>query len=208
MNENLHIVVLIMAAGASRRMKGIKQLLPWKNSNFLLETIRTVKESNADSVYVVLGANAETIMSECNLQEKDTKIFLNPNWSLGLGNSITFGVKKLIESSSLPDGILICLADQPLLSTTYLDSLISNFKKDSSKIIATKYKNRVGVPALFPKLLYPKLVLLEGDQGAKELLNVSYDEMVQLEPGLQSIDIDTKLEYNQLIQETNLKNED
>ena len=60
---------------------------------------------------------------------------------------------------------------------------------------------------MFPKLLYPKLVLLEGDQGAKELLNVSYDEMVQLDPGLQSIDIDTKLEYNQLIQETNFQNE-
>jgi molybdenum cofactor cytidylyltransferase len=196
-----------MAAGASSRMKGIKQLLPWKNSNFLLETISTAKESNADSVYVVLGANAETIRSECNLQEKDTKVFYNPNWSLGLGNSIAFGVKKLRESSSLPDGILICLADQPLLSATYLDLLISNFKKESSKLIVTNYKNRVGVPALFPKLLYPKLVLLKGDQGAKDLLNASYDEMVQLDPGLQSIDIDTTLEYNQLIQQTNFNNE-
>ncbi len=208
MNDNLHIVVLIMAAGASRRIKGIKQLLPWKNSNFLLETIRTVKESNADSVYVVLGANAETIMSVCNLEEKKTKIFLNPDWSLGLGNSISFGVKKLIESSSLPDGILICLADQPLLSATYLDSLISNFKNNTSKIIATNYGNKAGVPALFPKLLYPKLVLLEGDQGAKDLLNISNVEMVQLDPGLQSIDIDTKQEYNRLIQQTNFQNED
>lgn len=197
-----------MAAGASRRIKGIKQLLPWKNSNFLLETIRTVKESNADSVYVVLGANAETIMSVCNLEEKKTKIFLNPDWSLGLGNSISFGVKKLIESSSLPDGILICLADQPLLSATYLDSLISNFKNNTSKIIATNYGNKAGVPALFPKLLYPKLVLLEGDQGAKDLLNISNVEMVQLDPGLQSIDIDTKQEYNRLIQQTNFQNED
>lgn len=207
MNENLHIVVLIMAAGASSRMKGIKQLLPWKDSNFLLETISTAKESNADSVYVVLGANAETIMAECKLQEKDTTVFFNPNWSLGLGNSIAFGVKKLRESSSLPDGILICLADQPLLSATYLDLLISNFKKDSSKLITTNYKNRVGVPALFPKSIYPKLVLLEGDQGAKDLLNASYDELVQLDPGLQSIDIDTKLEYNQLIKQTNFQNE-
>jgi hypothetical protein len=31
--------------------------------------------------------------------------------------------------------------------------------------------------------------------------------MVQLDPGLQSIDIDTTLEYNQLIQQTNFNNE-
>jgi molybdenum cofactor cytidylyltransferase len=196
-----------MAAGASSRMKGIKQLLPWKNSNFLLETINTAKESNADNVYVVLGANAETIMTECNLQEKETTVFLNPDWSLGLGNSIAFGIKKLTEISSISDGILICLADQPLLTSDYFDSIIHQFKKDTSKIVATNYGNRLGVPALFPKLLFDELMGLNGDQGARDLLKNNVKAIVSLDAQNRQIDIDTEEEYHNLITQTNKKNE-
>ena len=189
-----------MAAGESKRMAGIKQLLPWKDSNFLLETIKTVKKCEVDNIHVVLGSNAELISKECKLIEKDVNICINPNWSHGLGNSIAFAVKNVLNNDFTPDGILICLADQPLLTYGYLNSLIHNFKKDSSKIIATNYKNRVGVPALFPKLLFPKLVLLDGDQGAKDLLNTELNDIIGLNAGFQVIDIDTKLEYEQLNQ--------
>lgn len=198
--------MLIMAAGGSKRMGDIKQLLPWKDSNFLLESIKTVQESDATTITVVLGAHAEIITKECNLIEKDVQIMKNPNWSLGLGNSIGFAVKTLLDNSSLPDGILICLADQPLLRSSYLKALIKHSEKDPSKIIATNYGNRVGVPALFPKFLYPNLVLLEGDQGAKDLLNANSSTIVRLNAGIQALDVDTKLEYNQLIQQINSKN--
>lgn len=196
-----------MAAGGSKRMEGIKQLLPWKDSNFLLETIKTVKKSNIDTIHVILGSSFETILEECNLPKSDVMVSVNPNWSDGLGNSIAFAVKILVDNYPVPDGILICLADQPLLSSAYLNSLIHNFEKDTSKIIATNYRKGVGVPALFPKLLYPNLVLLDGDKGAKDLLNTNFKEMVRLDAGGQSLDVDTKLEYNQLIQSISNKNE-
>lgn len=196
-----------MAAGESKRMEGIKQLLAWKDSNFLLETIKTVEKSNTNSIHVVLGAYAELIKSECKLSEKDITISVNPNWSQGLGKSIAFAVENLLENNPLSDGILICLADQPLLSAEYLNLLIQSFENNPSKIIATNYKNRAGVPALFPKLLYPKLLLLDGDQGAKQLLNGNLNEIIRLDAGKQIIDIDTKLEYEKINQNTNFKNE-
>ncbi|HAI40972.1 MAG TPA: 4-diphosphocytidyl-2C-methyl-D-erythritol synthase, partial [Maribacter sp.] len=70
----LKIAVLIMAAGASRRMKGIKQLMPWKDSNFLVETIKTVQKSDATSVNVVLGSNADLIASTCQLTEMNINV--------------------------------------------------------------------------------------------------------------------------------------
>lgn len=192
-----------MAAGASKRMDGIKQLMPWKDSNFLLETIKTVQRSQANSLFVVLGSNAEFIMAQCNLIKKGIHVIINPNWSNGLGDSIAYGVKVLLEQQHNLKGILICLADQPLLTSNYLDTLIYQSKKHPSKIIATNYEKKVGVPALFPKLLFKDLSELKGDSGAKELLNDGLKAIIALEAENQTIDVDTKDEYNQLLSKIN-----
>ena len=203
MKKEQHIAVLIMAAGASKRMDGIKQLMPWKDSNFLLETIKTVQRSQANSLFVVLGSNAEFIMAQCNLIKKGIHVIINPNWSNGLGDSIAYGVKVLLEQQHNLKGILICLADQPLLTSNYLDTLIYQSKKHPSKIIATNYEKKVGVPALFPKLLFKDLSELKGDSGAKELLNDGLKAIIALEAENQTIDVDTKDEYNQLLSKIN-----
>ncbi|MDF4203059.1 nucleotidyltransferase family protein [Maribacter sp. SA7] len=202
MEKKLQIAVLIMAAGASRRMNGIKQLMPWKDSNFLLETVKTVQQSQANSLHIILGSNAEFITSECRFVESDISVIVNPNWVNGLGNSIAYGVKAVLKENTDIDGILICLADQPLLSSNYLNMLIKEFKENTSKTIATNYGKKVGVPALFPKLQFHNLSQLEGDFGAKELLNKNGNAIISLEASNQIIDIDTKLEYDKLINRT------
>lgn len=195
-----------MAAGASRRMEGIKQLLPWKESNFLLETVKIVSATKTASVHMVLGANAEEIMNECNLRDTEVGLMINLDWSEGLGKSIAFGVKTLLERKPIPDGILICLADQPLLTTGYLNSVVAIFEQDVSKIVASNYRGSAGVPALFPKSLYPHLTRLDGDQGARNILHNKTHPIICLNAQEQLTDIDTKKEYQQLIQQSNLKN--
>ncbi len=190
-----------MAAGASTRMGAIKQLLPWKSSNLLLEAISTIKNSKCSSVYVVLGAHAEQIKMECHFEKNRVTVVSNPDWSAGLGTSIGYGVKKVLESMERPDGILVCLADQPLLTSAYMDSMIHAFNNVSSKkIVATNYGNKAGVPALFPASMYPELQLLQGDKGAKELLESKKNELKLLDAKGQLTDIDTKNEYQQLQQ--------
>ncbi|TDT45231.1 molybdenum cofactor cytidylyltransferase [Maribacter spongiicola] len=203
MKTNLDIAVLIMAAGASRRMDGIKQLMPWRDSNFLLETIKTVQNTNAKSLHVVLGSNADFITTQCSLEEKNIDIIVNANWENGLGDSIAHGVKILLQQRPALDGVLICLADQPLLSFEYLNSLIAEFIKHPSKIIATNYGKKVGVPALFPKLLFEELSVLKGDFGAKEILNNKSNVIISLDAADQIADVDTSLEYQNLINRTN-----
>ncbi|WP_282076173.1 nucleotidyltransferase family protein [Maribacter aquivivus] len=203
MKKDVDIAVLIMAAGASRRMEGIKQLMPWKSSNFLLETIKTIQNTNAKSLHVVLGSNAEFIATQCSLKEKNIDIIVNSNWENGLGDSIAHGVKVLLKQRPTLDGILICLADQPLLSFEYLNLLIEEIIKHPSKIIATNYNKKVGVPALFPKLLFKELSVLKGDFGAKEILNNKSNAIIPLDAADQIADVDTNLEYQNLINRTN-----
>ena len=50
------IATIILAAGESKRMDGIKQLLPWKDSTLLGHAITQSLQSSTNEIYVVLGA--------------------------------------------------------------------------------------------------------------------------------------------------------
>jgi len=191
-----------MAAGKISRMGNIKQLLPWKDSNFLLESIKKANQSSANSTHVVLGANAKLIIRKCNFKSvgKPT-IIINPNWAEGLGNSIAFGMASILESKDKPDAVLIYLADQPLVTVAFLNTLLETFKKSNQKIIASKYRSRAGVPALFDKSVYDKLIALDGDFGAKHVLENMKNETLVLEDNEVIIDIDTNEEYERLQKE-------
>ncbi|MDO1514753.1 nucleotidyltransferase family protein [Maribacter confluentis] len=196
------ITVLIMAAGESKRMQDIKQLLPWKDSNFLLEIIKTAKNSRVGSVHLVLGAHAARIVDKCSLNDLHVDYMINPNWQMGLGNSIAYGINHLLSLASRPQGILICLADQPLMTSDYLNLMVENFIQNPNRIIATNYTQKTGVPALFPITFYEKLSQLKDDYGAKEILKRYRKETIGLNAGKGIIDIDTKAAYEQLITDT------
>ncbi len=188
------IAIIILAAGNSSRMGDIKQLLPYKNTSLIGWAIQNAKKSNAHSVFCVLGANAELIKKEINQYQIET--ILNTNYKEGLSSSITAGVNHIKDKHF--DALLIMLADQPNVNTSYLNNLISKYQESSLKIIVSNYKEKVGVPAIFPKNYFNQLLSLEGDKGAKHLLQKQLLELVKLKP-YNLIDIDTKEDYQNLI---------
>ena len=70
MASKSNYVILILAAGSSTRMGKPKQLLKWKNSNFLNHSINIALKLNVKEVVVVLGANADIISPEINSKKK------------------------------------------------------------------------------------------------------------------------------------------
>ena len=102
--------ILILAAGSSTRMGQPKQLLPWKNSTLLGNTIETAK-ALTKNILVVLGAHAELIEEKL---PKDVNRIINIGWNSGMGSSIALGVQQL-ERALGPERILILLVDQPLI---------------------------------------------------------------------------------------------
>jgi molybdenum cofactor cytidylyltransferase len=194
--------VLILAAGSSSRMGRPKQLLKWKNTNLLSHAIRTAKKINPLEVFVVLGANFDLIKSEIELE--GIKALNNKNWEKGLGNSIAFGVNYIIKSKSNIDGVLIILADQPLIDLEYLNLLVDRFRPGKQQIIASTHKNgRHGVPALFDNVYFEELSKLEEDKGAKSVLQ-KYSENVTAINGEHLVsDIDTLEEYYRLYNANN-----
>jgi molybdenum cofactor cytidylyltransferase len=192
----MKIALLILAAGESKRMNGIKQLLPWKNTSLLGNAIEQALQSKGDQVYVVLGAHANEIaptIAHYNIQTIE-----NPSWKNGLGKSIAAGVQYIKENERQCDAILITLADQPLLTADYYNRLIDHYVQKEAKIIASETNSKPSVPALFDALYFDKLSQLHQDQGAKEILLAAQKEVYRLPATANLIDLDTPSDYEQL----------
>lgn len=195
-----------MAAGSSSRMNGIKQLLPWKKSNLLLHAVETLQQVQKEHTYVVLGANYDTILKQSNIDSFPVALIQNTNWKKGLGNSIACGIAHILEQKVAYDGILVCLADQPLLDSNYYKELIGLFKLGKQAVVATKYAKNVGVPAIFDKVRSRELLTLNADSGAKQLLIRYATDTNMLNPGNKISDIDTPVEYQKLYRQHNENN--
>ena len=185
--------ILILAAGSSSRMGAPKQLLPYKNTTLLGYSIEQAKHINIKHVFCVLGANAEII--EKSIENYQIETIYNPNFKNGLSSSIFVGVKKLQHNF---DTILIMLADQPNVDFNYLNKLIKTSEENPSKIIASNYQNKIGVPAIFPKKYFNQLLELKGDKGARNILNNNKSDIIKMPP-FNLTDIDTKEDYQNLI---------
>jgi molybdenum cofactor cytidylyltransferase len=185
-----NIGILVLAAGKSSRMNGIKQLKKINNKTLLDITLEKLKSRYSDEIYCVLGANAAAIKSE--ITSKNIQFIENLNYEKGLSSSIVSGITYFKKEALNFDGIFIVLADQPGIEITYLESLIAIFKENTDRIIASNYGNKLGVPAIFPKKYFSELLLIKGDKGAKEFINQRESEVICPLTSTNFFDIDTK----------------
>ena len=84
-----------------------------------------------------------------------------------MGASLRFGVASLPPGC---DAVLVLLGDQVGVNADDLKRLAAAWKGEESLIAASMYDQRVGVPAIFPRLCFSELAELRGDQGARAVL--------------------------------------
>lgn len=201
---NPKIAILILAAGESSRMGKPKQLLKWKDSNLVNYSISKAIQLSPKNVFVVLGCNFEQIKNE--IQENNITILENKNWKQGLGNSMAYGIRAISEVLQDVEGVLIMLADQPLIQTNHFNKLINCFIPDTQQILATEYVDgSLGVPAFFDKLYLNEIIALNSDFGAKQLFQKYSESVISIKNLHAHLDIDTFEQYKKLYQENHLK---
>jgi len=194
--ESTNIGVVILAAGSSSRLGRPKQLLKYQNKTLLQRIIDTVITLNFTTSVVVLGAHADQIREAVNF-ESVTAVY-NGHWSEGIASSIRVGVEESIKLNDSLKSILFVLSDQPFVSSKLIQRLIDKHNHRPQRITACSYKQNIGVPVIFPKQFFPKLMELTGDVGAKKIImrhSEVVDELI-FEKGY--FDIDTVEDYEQL----------
>lgn len=194
METSSNIAIAILAAGASTRMGQPKQLLPWGETSLINHVVSTCKATLAKKVIVVLGANSQAIQSQ--IKDTSISIIVNETWQDGLGKSIACAANCVLHSKEKTDGLLIVLADQPFVTTTYLNAIITRFIAHHQNIVATAYHSgKIGVPVLFGALYFTELSQISGDEGAKSIIKKYRDSVKVMRPNFENFDIDTKTDF-------------
>jgi molybdenum cofactor cytidylyltransferase len=188
--------LIILAAGESSRLGFPKQTLLFNGKTLLELAIEAGLKSKNRPVIVVLGANANAI--ENGIKAYDANIIYNADWAEGMASSIRIAIKNLQKLNAV-DGVVIMLCDQPFVTRAIIDNLLYKQQETGKKIIASTYNGTLGVPVLFDRSFFNELLLLEGHEGAKKILNNHPDDIAAIPFEKGSIDIDTIADYEYLI---------
>lgn len=185
-----NIAVLVLAAGKSSRMSGIKQLEKINNKTLVDIALEKIKCTIPNNIFCVLGANYDKIKQE--ITTENIEFINNKNFESGLSSSIVAGIQYFRKNELTFDGVFILLADQPAIEILYLKNMINLFEQNNNIIIASNYGTKLGVPAIFPKKYFEALLLIKADKGAKEFINKRKNEVLCPKTATNLFDIDTK----------------
>ena len=190
--------IILLAAGNSSRMGTAKQLLSYQGKTLLDRAIDTAKEvfNNNNQIILVLGANHNEITSK--IENKNIQISINEEWQSGMASSIKIGLKELLEQYPDLDNCFISVCDQPFLTSEIFIHMLHLQESSKKEIIVAKYADTMGVPALFSKKYFESLMSLDGEQGAKKIIQQHMVDVETFEFEKGAIDIDTKVDYENL----------
>jgi molybdenum cofactor cytidylyltransferase len=193
----MNIGIILLAAGSSSRMGKSKQLLEIKGEQLLLRSTKVALLSAAEKVLVVLGANE--LAHRKIIQHLPVEIIANDNWQNGMGSSLKRGLNELHATTPELDAALVMVCDQPLLTTEHLNQIIEKFELTKSPVVASFYAGTAGVPALFAKSIFEKLMNVEDKEGAKKIIQLHKELVESVDFPQGSIDLDTPEDYTTFI---------
>lgn len=192
-----NIGLILLAAGASKRLGKPKQLLQFQNETFLKRSVKIALDSVCHPIIVVLGANAEKLTDE--IKEFDVEIVENKEWENGMGTSIQIGMKRFLENYPNASAVVSMVCDQPFVSVDLIEQLVKVFRLTGAPIVASAYGETVGVPALFSRRIFQELMLLKADNGAKKIIYEHRKNVVKIPFEAGVTDVDTEQDYLNLI---------
>jgi molybdenum cofactor cytidylyltransferase len=192
---------IILAAGTSTRMKGLKQLLPFGETSLLGHIIHQACRSELDRVMLVLGHDADEIQRRLAPALKDPaiRVVINADYMRGMSSSIQTGLAA-IENHY--DNMMILLADMPHVTTRLINLLLKQYSESGLPLGAVQIKNRRTHPVVLNRKMYPFLHKLRGDIGARHVFDRFKDRICRVSPEWEykDMDIDTPEDYEALVE--------
>lgn len=177
---------ILLAAGASTRLRTAKQLIEIDGVSLLRRAAEALLATAPRVLVVVLGHDATTMRAA--LAPIDAHVVIASDHAEGLSASLRAGLAVLPSDI---DGALVALTDQPALDAPHLSALCACWRREPMRAVASAYAGVLGVPALLPRNWFADLARLRGDVGARGLLRERGDDVVAVDAPALAHDIDT-----------------
>jgi molybdenum cofactor cytidylyltransferase len=189
------IASIILAAGRARRFHAgpddTKVLAELAGKRLVRHVAEAALNSRARPVLIVTGQAADKV--EAALSDLDVTFIRNPDPDAGLSRSLDLGLKALPAEIS---GAVILLADMPYVTAALIDRLVAAFAAAPKKpqAVVPVHAGRRGNPVLLGRTIFADAMSLEGDRGARTLLEAPGAVVVEcpIDDEAVAIDIDTQ----------------
>lgn len=188
----LSVGALLLAAGQARRMgkDGPHKLLAEFDG---VPLVRRVAEmllaSQAAPVVAVTGHRREEV--EAALSGLDIRGQFNPDYPSGMASSLVTGFSAPELASG--DGVLVMLGDMPGVTAKHVNMLVSAFREAGGGVVVRSVsEGKRGNPIILPRIAYDAVLRLEGDVGARAIIENSGLSVIDVDIGPAAhLDVDT-----------------
>jgi len=199
------ISAILLAAGESKRMKDENKLTKEINGFPLIKhAVKNILGSAIDELIIVLG-HEKSIIQNIIEENKKIKFIYNKDYKSGVASSIKIGLNNITKSA---EAFFICLGDMPNVNQNIYNKLIKsrdNYNKKlklehKKEIIIPTHEGKEGNPVLFSKFMKNQIMLVKGDLGAKKIIELNKNKILNVpfyNKGI-TLDFDTHENFNSL----------
>lgn len=169
------IAAVILAAGQSTRMGSNKLLADLHGRPLVAQTVERVQASGVDEIVVVTGHMGAEVQAA--LAGKQVRFVPNAAYAEGLATSVRAGITAVKHY----DAAFVCLGDMPLVRAEDMQRMMAAFDLEEGRtLIAPVQGRKLGNPVLWGQEHFAQLMALEGDRGARGLLEVLRNTVVEI----------------------------
>ncbi|HWC76424.1 MAG TPA: molybdenum cofactor cytidylyltransferase [Blastocatellia bacterium] len=189
------ISAILLAAGESRRMGELKQLLPFRGKTFVECCVDNLLASRVDEVVVVTGYRHREVGGA--VANRPVRVVYNEDYEFGMSTSIKRGVASV---SSEADACLIALVDQPQISSSTIDRLIEVYEDRHPLIVVPASNGKRGHPIILNLSLRREIEAMDVTQGLRQVVHAHPREVLQVELATEEVlfDCDYPEDYRRL----------
>ena len=187
------IAGIILGAGEGKRIGKSKLNLPLGNKRVVEWVLQAAGQSFLDKIILVIRPKDKAMLE---IGKKwGVKIVVNPNFRKGMSTSIQEALEK-IDSQEV-EGFFLILGDQPFITPSIINQLVTSFSPGKSEIVVPYYKEKRGNPVLFDISWKEELMAITGDVGGRVLIKAYPERVKKIKVSDEAIilDIDGEEDY-------------
>jgi len=170
------IGAIVLAAGASERMRYPKPLLIFGKQTAVDRVITISRAGGCDPVVVVLGSEADRVRANASLEA--AIVVANDDWQSGRTGSLQAGLRALPADL---EAFLLFPVDHAMVDPASVAAILAARRSSGRPIVVPTHEGRRGHPVLFDASLVPEFLALGPSDPARAVTNADPARVLALE---------------------------
>lgn len=168
---------VVLAAGAGSRFGGGKLLTAYGRGVLLDGALAAAFAAPVRRVTVVTGADGSQVAEAAMAYDPSVQIVDAHDWEEGMAASLRAGIAGLPADA---EACMIFLGDMPRVPHAVLKPLCEAVR-NGAWAAAPVFGGRRGNPVVISRALFPQVLALKGDMGARAILHALGDRLALIE---------------------------